>query len=273
MPRTCELVVSCDTGMFSPVQLHTVSLLRLGFWAATRWMQLHAVSHRRLIREHQAAVVMWDAHLEYRAPLTFFDADELNARAALRVRSRGAQLEGEVDFTAGAALVAKLRYIATPLGLSDDPSLAGTPARLPAEILALFRPDETEPGAGVSRLPEQIERIEQAGATIATATTPFFVGREQCEMADQWFWPEAAALCARGRARAALAGDRRARSGLRSPLRSIHLIYRRPFFLLDAGRIETAIHQLGDSVAFVHRLQADADPPEAGPRALVVEMI
>jgi hypothetical protein len=259
--------------MFSPVQLHAVSLLRLGFCAGTRWMQLHAVSHRRFIREHRAGVVMWDAHLEYRAPLTFFDADELSAQAALRVRSRGGQLEGEVDFAAGLALVAKLRYIATPLALSDDPSLSGTPARLPAEVLALFRPDETEPAAAVSRLPERIERIEQAGPAFATATTPFFIGREQCEMADQWFWPEAAALCARGRARAALTGDGRARSGLRSSLRSIHLLYRRPFFLLEAGRIETAIHQLHDGVAFVHRLQADADPPEAGPRALAIEMV
>src|SRR5690348_17226353 len=98
MPRSSSYEVVLDASLFTPTQLQTVAVARLGFQAGTRWLRDHVCSHRSLVFQHRVGLVLWAWQLEYEKPLRFEDTDDVTVDVSARTRGpRSSQLE--VDMT------------------------------------------------------------------------------------------------------------------------------------------------------------------------------
>jgi hypothetical protein len=263
--------VPVDTGYFTPLGLQPPAVCRLGFNVAGRWLSEHAISHRRLVGELRTGFVLWSAQLTFGEPITFFDCDCINVRVMGRIRGRGTQFECEVeiDSTSGGAI--RMQACCVPLRLDGDPALSGTPARLRAEVLKDFLPDEIEVRPHRAAAPGLRAAIVRDGAVLARGRTPFVIHRHQCEVADQWFWPEAVSLASGGREELVMAESGKVpslRLALSTPLRRLDLLFSRPFFLFDEGAVLSSAHEWEGRLVFVHELVG----VEGGePRALAIE--
>lgn len=258
-----------DSGFFTPLGLQPAAVCRLAFDAAGRWLGRHAIGHRRLVADHRTGLVLWSVQLAAGDPVGFFDAGCLRVVVTGRVRGGGTQLECDVEVSGPGGRPARLRACSVPLRLDGGPALSGTPARLDPEVLAAFLPDEIEALPHRSPLPALQAAIAAGGAPLAEGVTPFVIHRHQCEVADQWFWPEAVSLAAAGRedlVRAEAERLPRLRLAMRAPVSRIDLLLRRPFFLFDEGAVRSTAHEWEGRLAFVHEL-AGAE----GPRALAIE--
>jgi hypothetical protein len=160
-----------------------------------------------------------------------------------------------------------------PLRLDGGPALSGTPARLCPEVMSAFLADEIEARPHRSPLPRLRAAIAAGGATLARGRTPFVIHRHQCEVADQWFWPEAVSLAVSGREELVRAeADRvpRLRRAMQTPVGCLDLLFSRPFHLFDEGAVLSTAYEWGGRLAFVHELVgigAGGDEP----RALAIE--
>jgi hypothetical protein len=154
-----------------------------------------------------------------------------------------------------------------PLRLDGGPALSGQPARLSPEVLSAFRAEEIEAQPHLSPLPGLRAAIAARGAVLARGRSPFVVHRHQCEVADQWFWPEAVSLAGGAREDLVLA-NRGLRLAMQAPVRRLDLLFSRPFSLFDEGAVLTTAHEWEGGLAFVHELVAGDEPR---PRALAVE--
>jgi hypothetical protein len=271
VPRWSSYEIPLDSGLFTPVGLQPAAVCRLGFNAAGRWLTRHAIGHRRLVAEHHTGLVVWSAQLAFDEPAGFFDADSVEMRVTGRVRGAGTQFECEVELGGPFEPSARLRACCVPLRLDGDPALSGVPARLGPEVLAAFRPDEVELRPHRSPLPGLRTAVVSDGVTLTRGHTPFVIHRHQCEVADQWFWPEAVALAAVGREELVRAGAGHVpllRCALRAPVRRLDLLFNRPFFLFDEGAVRSSASEWQGRLVFLHELVG----PEGGqPRALVAE--
>jgi hypothetical protein len=269
--RWSSYEIPIDTGLFTPLGLQPTAVCRLAFNAAGRWLGRHAISHRRLVAEHRTGLVVWSAQLAFDEPVGFFDADSLEMRVTGRVRGAGTQFECEVEVGGPFDTRARLQAWCVPLRLEGDPALSGIPARLGPELMAAFRPDEIEARPHRSPLAGLCAAVIRDGAALAQGRTPFVIHRHQCEVADQWFWPEAVSLAAGGREE--LVRDDAERvplllSALRTPVRRLDLLFNRPFFLFDEGAVRSSAYEWEGRLVFIHELVGSE---ESQPRALVTE--
>jgi hypothetical protein len=273
VPRWCACEVPVDTGLFTPLHLQPAAVCRLGFNAAGRWLSRHAISHRRLVAEHRTGFVLWSVQLVAGDPVGFFDADCLDMRVTGRVRGGGTQFECDVEVRGPAGRATRLQACCVPLRLDAGPALSGRPARLSPEVLAAFLPDEIEVRPHRSPAPALRAAIARGGAVLARGRTPFVVHRHQCEVADQWFWPEAVSLAGSGReelVRTEAERVPRLRLAMRTPVDRLDLLFRRPFYLFDEGAVLSTAYEWQGRLAFVHELvgtQGGGDEP----RALAIE--
>jgi len=263
MARWDVYEIPVDTGLFTPLGLQPSAVCRLGFNAAGSWLKEHAISHRTLIAGHHTGFVVWSAQLNFDKPVCYLDADSLELRVTGRVRGAGTQFECEVAIGEATRMWA----CCVPLRLDGDPALSGTAARMGADVLAAFLPDEVDPRPHLSPVPQLCAEVESDGRVLAQGRTQFVVHRHQCEVADQWFWPEAVSLVSCGREELARSHVG-LRSGIATPLRRIDLLYNRPFFLFDEGAVVSTAYSWRERLVFVHNLQGI----EGGrPRAIAVE--
>ena len=271
MPRWSCYEIPVDTGLFTPLGLQPTAVCRLGFNAAGRWLGQHAISHRRLVAEHRTGLVVWSAQLAFDEPVGFFDADCLQMRVTARVRGAGTQLECVVEVGGPLDARARLQACCVPLRLEGDPALSGIPARLGPEVMAAFRPDEIESPPHRSPVPALRIAVVRDGTAQAQGRMSFVIRRHQCEVADQWFWPEAVSLAAGAREELVQAEAERVPlllSALRTPVRRLDLLFNRPFFLFDEGAVRSSAYEWEGRLVFIHELVgSDKDQP----RALVTE--
>jgi hypothetical protein len=271
VPRWHAFEAPADTGLFTPLDLQPTAVCRLAFNAAARWLGRHAISHRRLVAEHRTGLVLWSVQLVAGDPVGFLDADGLDVRVTGRVRGGGTQVECEVELRGPAGRPTRLHACCVPLRLDGDPALSGAPAPLTPEVLAGFPADAVEARPHRSPLPRLRAAIARGGAALARRRTPFVIHRHQCEVADQWFWPEAVSLAAGGREELVMAEAERVpglRLALRTPVRRLDLLFRRPFFLFDEGAVRSTAYEWEGRLAFVHELVGAGDDE---PRALAIE--
>lgn len=271
MPRWSSYEIPVDTGLFTPLGLQPTAVCRLGFNAAGRWLDRHAISHRRLVAAHRTGLVVWSAQLAFDEPVGFFDADCLEMRVTGRVRGAGTQFECEIEVGAPVDTRARLQAWCVPVRLEGDPALSGIPARLGPEVMAAFRRDEIEAKSHRSPLPGLRAAVVRDGIALAQGRMPFVIHRHQCEVADQWFWPEAVSLAAAGREELLQADAERVPllvSALRTPVRRLDLLFNRPFFLFDEGAVRSSAYEWNGRMVFIHEL---AGSGENQPRALVTE--
>jgi acyl-CoA thioesterase FadM len=255
--RHCTYAFVLDSSLFTPLQLQPTAVGRLGFNAGTRWLKENVCSHRDLIWEHQTGLVLWAWELEYREPLSFRDADEVELDVTGRVRGLRSQFEVEMTISGPAGVAVATRAVLVPLALSGDAALSGRPCPLPDELLAAFREDEVEPVPYRSKLPRMQREIEDAGRPLATTEEVFRVHRHHCEVADQWFWAESLGFAAAGREElvtrhAAARPD--LRDGLGEPIRRIDAACVQTYQFRDLGRVSTTAYDWDNRLAFVHDL-------------------
>jgi acyl-CoA thioesterase FadM len=270
LPRWAAYEIPVDTGLFTPLGLQPAAICRIGFNAAGRWLAEHAVSHRRLVAEHGCGFVVWSAQLNFDRPIRFFDADCLGMRVTGRVRGGGTQFECEVE-AGGVAAPSRMQACCIPLRLDGDPALSGVPARLSPELLAHFLPDEMEATPHLSPVPALLAAIAEGATQLACRRTQFVIHRHQCEVADQWFWPEAVSLASAGREELVRQeGDRipLLRQGLTTQMRGLDVLFNRPFFLFDEGSVLSSAHEWDGRLVFVHELVGNDDHQ---PRAVAIE--
>ena len=268
MPRWESYEVPVDAGLFTPLGLQPTAVCRVGFNAAGRWLSENAISHRRLVAEHRTGFVVWSAQLNFDRPVSYFDGEQLELRVTGRVRGGGTQFECDVEVLGPSGATACMQACCVPLRLDGDAALSGAPARLGADVIGAFLPDEVEARPHLSPVPQLCADIARDGILLARGRTRFVIHRHQCEVADQWFWPEAVSLASAGREELAMATDARVGSALGMPMRRLDLLFNRPFFLFDEGAVISTAYAWGGRLAFVHELMG----VEAGePRAIAVE--
>jgi hypothetical protein len=274
MSRWLSYRAPADTGLFTPLHLQPAAVCRLAFSAAGEWLRRHVVSHRRLVREFHTGLVLWTVQLLPGDPITFFDADELELAVRGRVRGRGNQFECEVAIGPPTRERTRLHACLVPLRLDEGAALLGTPCGLSPAVMDLFRPDEVEDRPHTSPVPRLRAEITRRGRPLARARTPFVVHRHQCEIADQWFWPEAVALGESGREELVRAEARRhplLRQAMRVPPRRLDVLFQRPYFLFDEGAVVSAAYEWCGGLAFVHEFLDAGVEETSRPRAVVIE--
>jgi hypothetical protein len=271
MSRSLTYEVPVDSGFFTPLGLQPAAVCRLAFNGAGRWLERHAISHRRLVGEHRTGFVLWSVQLVPGDPIGFFDADRLDVTVAGRVLGGGTQVACDVEVQGPAGRPTRLHAVCVPLRLDDGPALAGAPVRLAPEVLAAFRADEIEARPHRSPLPGRLAAIAAGGPGVAQAQMPFVIHRHQCEVADQWFWPEAVSLAGAAREELVLAqaaGSPAIRVGMLAPMARLDVLFSRPFYLFDEGAVRSTAYEWEGGIAFVHEL---AVPGEPRPRAVAIE--
>ena len=271
MPRWSSYEIPVDTGLFTPLGLQPTALCRLGFNAAGRWLGRNAINHRCLLAEHQTGLVVWSAQLAFDEPVGFFDADCLEMRVTARVRGAGTQVEFDLEVGSPPDTRARLQACCVPLRLEGDAALSGIPARLSSEVMAAFLPDEVEGLPHRSTVPALRAAVLEDSTALAQHRVPFVIHRHQCEVADQWFWPEAVSLAAGAREELVRAEAERVPGllpGLRTPVRRLDLLFSRPFFLFDEGAVRSSAYEWEGRLVFINELVGSH---EDRPRALVIE--
>jgi hypothetical protein len=257
VPRHCTYRIPLDSSFFTPLQLQPIAVGRIGFNGAARWLKENVCSHRRLIWEHQIGLVLWSWELDYRAPLNFDGADEAHVDVTGRVCGRGSQFECEMTLSGPAGALVEMRAVSVPLELSGDAALSGRPRSLPEEILTRFRDDEIDPVPRRSGVPRTQADIRREGTALASTEEVFRVHRHHCEVADQWFWPEALGFAAVGREELVVrhaASHAAVRAGLQDPVRGVEAICERTYQFRDLGRVSTTAYEWRDRLLFVHEL-------------------
>lgn len=271
MPRWSTYQVPIDTGLFTPLGLQPTAIFRLAFNAAGGWLSRYAISHRRLVSEHRTGLVVWSAQFIAGEPPSFLEGDCLEVRVAGRVRGDGTQFECEGEVSGASGATTRMQACCVPLRLDGDPALSGVPARLSPEVMAAFLPDEIEARPYRSPVSGMQAAVAIEGTLLASGQRPFTIHRHQCEIADQWFWPEAASLASGAReelVRSESDGDPRLRLGLATPVHRLDLVFNRPFFLFDEGAVRSSAYDWQGRVVFIHELIGTTDD-EA--RAIAIE--
>ncbi|MEU8210923.1 hypothetical protein AB0B85_17210 [Micromonospora sp. NPDC049044] len=274
MPRSSAFEVVLDASYFTPHQLQTVAVGRLGFQAGTRWLRDHVCSHRTLVSQHRVGLVLWAWQLEYEQPLRFEDADDALVEVCARVRGpRSSQLEVEMTLSGPDGVAVRTRAASVPLQLSGDQALSGTPAPLPDRIVDRFGADERERSPFRSRVPALRAMLERDGQRLASVTLPTRVHRHHCEVADQWYWAESLGFAGAAREELLLRHGSRApqlRRALTEGIRRVDVTWLRAGQLWDQFDVHTTGYQLGDEIAFVSELRLADD---GLPYAYVVERV
>ena len=271
VPRWSSHAVPVDTGLFSPLGLQPTAVLRLAFSGAGSWLGRNAITHRSLVSEHHTGFVIWSASFTVGRPASFFEADCLELRVTGRVSGGGTQFACEGEVLSGLSSLARVQACCVPLRLDGDPALSGVPARLSPEVLASFLPDEIEAEPVRSPVPGLRATVIRDATLLARHEAPFTIHRHQCEVADQWFWPEAASLASGGREDLVNAEADRVPSlsrALATPVHRLDLLFSRPFFLFDQGTVASSAFEWRQGLVFIHELHG----VEGGqPRAVAIE--
>jgi hypothetical protein len=271
--RSYAYEVPVDSSLFTPLHLQPTAVCRLAFNAAGRWLSQNAISHRILVAEHQTGLVVWSAQLLSGDPVGYFDADCLQLVVRGRIRGGGTQFECDVEVRGPVGRPTRLRACCVPLRLDAGPALAGAPARLSREVMGAFLGDEIEKLPHLSPLPALRAAIVCDGTRLAQGRTPFVIHRHQCELADQWFWPEAVSLACSGHeelVRAEAERVPRLRLAMQTPVGRLDLLLSRPFYLFDEGAVLSTAYEWKGRLAFIHELVGTGAGGDE-PRALAIE--
>jgi len=257
LARTISFEVPVDTSLFTPQQLQPRAALALAMQGFARWAKEYLVSFPRMIREFGVGLVVARLQVDYRAALGFFDAETLQFTTGFRLVNKGTFIEGVASCSGGGAPAVEFKGMMRPVLLGEAETLAARPGRLPTALQERFLPDEiiSEPPAQSLRVLSR--HLMEHERPLAEGRYPFVVHRHACEVADQWSFIEIPGHV--GASRESLIMSQGAsfagvRPRLSSPLQSLTLELRRPYFLLDEGAVLTQAFLHEGQLLFLHRL-------------------
>lgn len=259
-----------DTGMFSVHQLHPEVAIRYAASAAAEVLARRSCSLQTLITEHHTSLVIVSNEVSYLGPLTFFSAPRISTEAAVGLRADGRLVLFDIRHRVRDRDVVGVRVVARPVRLSGGPALDAAPTTVDDRVRALFSPDEIVPTDAMPArsLRRLIGSITAGAEVLGSGESPLFIGRNDCELADQWLHARLPSLVATARERLLLDGSG---SGdlagcVKNPVGKFHGEFFRPMFFGDHGRIEVTVYRKGAAVYAVHRVLG-ALPPGAPEQA------
>jgi acyl-CoA thioesterase FadM len=257
MTHTTRFTVATDTSQFTWLQLQPRTLLSLAWNGYARWLREHLCSFPHLIGKEGIGTVVLAIDLAYREPLRFLDGDALDVEVALRPRRGGSRLELRVTVEGGGRQAADIGILLCPVEIVEQEALTAVPTTLPARLAGRFPPGADDATAPPRALPGLLAEIESQGHLLASREGTFSVHHQYCEVAEQWSFIEVPGLIEAVREALALDDHGRLpvlRRSLREPLQRIHVELSHPYFVHEAGRIQTAVYDWRERPVFVHRL-------------------
>lgn len=256
-----------DTGMFSVHQLHPEVALRYAGSAAARPAD-QGMSLRELIAEHHTSLVVVSNEVSYLSPLTFFSAPSLRSESRIRLRADGRLVVFDTRHWGNREDAVAVRLVTRPVRLSGGPALDAVPTMVDERIRALFAPDAVLPTDALpSRsLRRRIAEVTADAEELGSGEVPLFIGRNDCELADQWLHARLPSLVASARERLMLGGQ----SGLAEcgtkPIAKFHGEFFRPMYFGDQGVVQVTVYRTGAAVHAVHRVLGALPPGVAEER-------
>lgn len=256
MPRNHWCEYGLDTGMFSVHQMHPETALRLALGAALGGLAKQGRSLQSVITEYRTGLVVMGTGIDYAGNLTFFSAPSLVTHATVGLRDDGKLLAFRVQHSAGDEDAITVRIDLRPVKLSGGPALDAVPEPVDREVRALFDPDEIVPTSALpTRGLEAETRRWVAGAEkVGEGSQSFFIGRSDCEFAEQWYFARLPSIVASAREQLLLDGATHFSASVDRPLTAFRGEFFRPMFFGDRGKVEVEAHRKGDQVFFVYRV-------------------
>jgi hypothetical protein len=276
VPRSHRVTFGLETCMFSAHQMHPETALRLAASAAMEALARQEMSLQSMIMRHGLGLVIASANVEYEGALTFFSATSIVTDVQVGLRDDGKLLlfRGRHSVPDGQGI--RLAVWARPVKLSGGAALDATPATIEGDLRARVAPDEIESNVRSRILGSQVKAWTDGAEELGSGEHPFFIGRSDCELADQWQFVRLASHVANAREQLAFGGARELSVGMKKPLQRFHGEYYRPMFLGDSGRIQLKAFRKEDRTYFVYRVLGPLVPGGAEDRrplcALAVEV-
>ena len=266
MPAVSRTEFGLDTGMFSVHQMHPETALRLASSVALGGLAEHGRSLQSLIREHGTGLVIVSAEVSYLRELTFFTAPFVSTDATVTLREDGRLMVFRMRHLVGDAEAITVRVDARPIALTGGPALDAAPAAVGERVRALFAPDEIAPRSALPprRLKAEINRRVSGAELVGAGSRPLFLGRGDCELADQWLYARLPSLVGAAREQLLLDGTAELAVTAQQPVTSFHAEYFRPMYFGDRGTVDVEAYRAGERTVVVHRVRGAALPGSSG---------
>ena len=196
------------------------------------------------------------AEVTYTSCLTFFSAPFISSDAWISLRDDGKLFIFDMRHLLAGEEAVVMRVTARPVKLTGGPALDAVPTAVDQGIQELFAVDEliTKSAQPTRWLQARIEHWVSEAEQIGGGSRPLFIGRNDCEIADQWLYARLPSLVAAAREQLLFAGPSELAAGASRPLASFQAEYFRPLFLGDEARIELGAHARGEQTLFVYRV-------------------
>jgi hypothetical protein len=142
-----------------------------------------------------------------------------------------------------------------PVKLTGGAALDAVPGPMDSQVRALFDSDEIVPSSSLPtrHLAADVQRTTAGMKKIGEGGRPLFIGRSDCEFAEQWFFARLPSLAASVRERMLFDGEGYLSVTAARPITTFQGEFFRPMYFGDRGRIEAEAYRQDDRVVVVHR--------------------
>jgi hypothetical protein len=263
MPRVHRSESGLETGAFSPHQMHPETALRLALGVTLGGLGTQGRSLQTMISKYHTALVITGARIEYTRDLSFLPDPSVRSEAEVGLREDGNLLLFHVRHLAGGGPAVLVDLTLRPIALTGGPALDAVPAPVPTEVREMFDPDEIVPksAAPTRRLQAATRRLVADAERVYEGEHPLFIGRTDCEFADQWLAARLPSLVASAREDLLFAGAGDLAVCVQRPVATFEAEFYRPMFFGDRGRIQISAYRTGERTSVVHRVLG---PPVPG---------
>lgn len=202
MASTASYEIPVDTCLFSPIQLHPRTALKLAFGSVTHSVATQIVPWPTLIYKHFWSFVLVGLKLEP-GTLTFEHAGRmLPIRGNLYLRHGRKLVEHRCQIGDSCSVSTLWR----PVALQGSEELAGLPSDADDWLAGHFSDSERIVEKPERELVAEIARAKEHLPHCETSEYTTTVSRDECEVADQWQFISAAGWVARSREKLAFEG-------------------------------------------------------------------
>ncbi len=267
MSKVHRVESGLDTGMFSVHQMHPEAALRLALSTALGGLATHHRSLQAMIGKYDTGLVLVRAGVEYRRELTFLSEPFVASEARFSLRDDGKLILFRVRHLVVDEEAIVVEIGLRPIALTGGPALDAVPAPVTEEVSALFDGDEIAPrGALPTRyLQSEVDRWTAGAEHLGAGRWPLFIGRADCEFADQWLGARLPSFVAAAREQLLFSGMTALDVCVDRPIERFQGEFFRPMFFGDQGEVEVRAYRKADRTMLVHRVLG---PPVPGSAAV-----
>jgi hypothetical protein len=242
--------------MFSVHQMHPEAALRLALGATLGGLARQDRSLQSMIQEHRTGLVVMGTGVEYLRESSFFSGPFVGSEAGVALRDDGKLMVFRVRHSAAGEDAIAVQIFLRPIELTGGPALDALPAPVNGAVRAMFDPDEIVPKDALPtrRLGADVRRWTAGAEKIGGGRRPVFLGRGDCEFAEQWFFARLPSIVASAREHLLFDGVSGLAASADKPLAAFHGEFFRPMFFGDRGTIEVEAHRKDDRIVVVHRV-------------------